>query len=133
MNFDRTGIILYVINYQACIDFYGNIMGMKIMFETEMLSCFEFGNAYLMIEQDTEHDSLEAGDARVRTCLRMNVSDLKMLAHQLMARGIKVDYQEHAWGTIAKFFDPDKNLCAFKDTRKFEKQLKEYSEKIRKK
>lgn len=132
MNFDRTGIILYVINYQACIDFYGNMLGLKKMFGTEMLSCFEFGNAYLMVEQDTEFDSLEAGEARVRTCLRMNVPEVKTLADQLIRKGFQVDYQEHEWGTIAKFFDPDGNLCAFKDTERFENQFTEYSKKTRK-
>jgi len=50
----------------------------------------------------------------------MNVSNVKALATKLRQQNIKVDYQEHAWGTIAKFFDPDGNLLAFKDSKKFE-------------
>ena len=45
MNFDRTGIILYTLNYEACVHFYGNIIGLKRMFETDMLTCFAFGES----------------------------------------------------------------------------------------
>ncbi len=29
MKFDRTGIILYVIRYRECLNFYENILGLK--------------------------------------------------------------------------------------------------------
>jgi lactoylglutathione lyase len=35
----------------------------------------------------------------------------------------------HSWGTVAKFFDPDANLCALKDSDKFEKQIIDYNNK----
>ncbi|MFV1450329.1 hypothetical protein VBZ51_14330 [Maribacter sp. HS] len=60
---------------------------------------------------------------RTKTCLRMNVPNVKMFAEKLTRKNIKVDYQEHSWGTIAKFYDPDGNLCAFKDSKKFEEQI----------
>jgi len=56
----------------------------------------------------------------------MNVSNVKEIANNLISKNIKVDYQEHTWGTIAKFQDPDGNLCAFKDSIKFEKQIADY-------
>ncbi len=37
--------------------------------------------------------------------------------------GIEVDYQEHPWGTVVKFRDPDGNFRAFKDDEKFEQQI----------
>ena len=118
--FDRTGLILYVQQYQACVDFYANKLELPQLFHTEMLTCFAFGDAYLMVEQEDESQLQEKGDHRIRTCLRMNVADVQLLADRLTAQGIAVDYQEHEWGTIAKFFDPDGNLCAFKDSEKFE-------------
>ncbi|HAS43635.1 MAG TPA: glyoxalase/bleomycin resistance/dioxygenase family protein [Microscillaceae bacterium] len=126
MNFDRTGIILYTLHYQACVTFYEEVLQLKKMFENDTLTCFEFGSAYLMVEIDDEYDSTQPEKGRTRTCLRMNVPNVKALADRLKAHQIEVDYQEQAWGTIAKFYDPDGNLCAFKDSEKFEKQIADY-------
>ncbi|QTE21789.1 VOC family protein [Polaribacter cellanae] len=126
MEFDRTGIILYTIEYQKCVQFYGNIIGMNKMFETENLTCFEFGNSYLMVELDDEYDGTLKESERIKTCLRMNIQNVKKLADKLTEKNVDVDYQEHSWGTVAKFFDPDGNLCAFKDSEKFEKQIADF-------
>tara|TARA_B100000795_G_C22676562_1_gene390021 strand:+ start:422 stop:814 length:393 start_codon:yes stop_codon:yes gene_type:complete len=126
MEFDRTGIILYTIEYKKCVAFYENIIGMNKMFDSENLTCFEFGKSYLMVELDDEYDGKKAKTERTKSCLRMNVPNVKILAEKLIAKNIKVDYQEHSWGTIAKFFDPDGNLCAFKDSGKFEKQIMDF-------
>ena len=123
MEFDRTGIILYTIKYQKCVAFYENILGLNKMFDTENLTCFEFGDSYLMVEIDDEYKGSNTNQERIRTCLRMNVPDVKELANALIAKGVQVNYQEHSWGTIAKFYDPDGNLCAFKGSEKFEKQI----------
>lgn len=126
MEFDRTGIILYTIEYQKCIEFYEKIIGLTQMFRTENLTCFEFGNSYLMVEFDTEYDETQMESERVKTCLRMNVKNVKKLADKLTENGVNVDYQEHSWGTVAKFFDPDGNLCALKDSEKFENQIADF-------
>ncbi|WP_411894614.1 VOC family protein [Winogradskyella sp. A2] len=126
MKFDRTGIILYTINYRKCVTFYEKILGLTKMFETKSLTCFEFGSSYLMVENDNESIGSSAQTERVETCLRMNVPDVKSMADILITKGIKVDYQEHNWGTVAKFYDPDGNLCAFKDSLKFEEQIHNY-------
>jgi lactoylglutathione lyase len=55
----------------------------------------------------------------------MNVPNVREFTDRLIANGVKVDYQEHDWGTVAKFTDPDGNLCAFKDDATFEKQIKD--------
>lgn len=123
MKFDRTGIILYTIEYKKSVDFYQNTIGLTKMFETEILTCFEFGNSYLMVELDSENDNSKISAERIRTCLRMNVPNVKKLADTLIAKNVQVDYQEHTWGIVAKFFDPDGNLCAFKDSEKFEEQI----------
>ena len=128
MEFDRTGIILYTIEYEKCVDFYEKFVGLKKMFVSENLTCFEFGKSYLMVELDDEYNGQKTKAERTKTCLRMNVPNVKILADKLIAKNIKVDYQEHNWGTIAKFFDPDGNLCAFKDSEKFEKQIADYEQ-----
>ena len=123
MKFDRTGIILYVIKYTECVAFYENILGLKKLFSTNMLTCFGFGESYLMVELDDEFNGQNSSNDRIKTCLRMNVTNVKLIADKLISKNVKVDYQEHSWGTIAKFFDPDGNLCAFKDSEKFERQI----------
>ena len=128
MEFDRTGIILYTIEYKKCVEFYEIILGLKKMFESENLTCFKFGQSYLMVELDDEYNGQKTETERFRTCLRMNVPNVKLLAEKLTAENIKVDYQEHSWGTIAKFLDPDGNLCAFKDSGNFEKQIADFKQ-----
>ncbi|WP_346883911.1 glyoxalase/bleomycin resistance/dioxygenase family protein [uncultured Algibacter sp.] len=123
MKFDRTGIILYTVAYKQCVHFYENILGLNKMFETKNLTCFEFGTSYLMVELDDEYNGEALKTDRIKTCLRMHVPNVKILAKKLTDYGIKVDYQEHSWGTVAKFFNPDGNLCAFKDSEKFELQI----------
>lgn len=123
MEFNRTGIILYTINYQRCVNFYQSILGLTIMFETDALTCFQFGDSYLMVEIDDENVAESIYKERVKTCLRMNVPDVRAFADKIIAKNVAVDYQEHSWGTVAKFFDPDGNMCAFKDTEKFENQI----------
>ena len=123
MEFDRTGIILYTIEYKKCVEFYETTLELKKMFATESLTCFEFGNSYLMVELDDEFDGVQTESQRTKTCLRMNVPNVKKVADKLAEKNVTVDYQEHSWGTVAKFFDPDGNLCAFKDSGKFEKQI----------
>ena len=126
MKLDRTGLILYTINYQKCVEFYQHILELNIMFKNDLLTCFELGNSYLMVEIDDEHQSISNEQERIRTCIRINVPNVRTVADMLIHKNIKVDYQEHDWGTIAKFFDPDGNLCAFKDSEKFELHIKEY-------
>lgn len=128
MQFDRTGFILYTINYEECVQFYSDVLELDILFKTEVITCFSFNNAYLMVEKDDEYNpELDYKKERIKTCLRMNVPNVLSLASKLKSKNIKVDYQEHSWGTIAKFFDPDGNLCAFKDSIKFEQQIKSYT------
>nr|WP_245167522.1 glyoxalase/bleomycin resistance/dioxygenase family protein [Croceivirga sp. JEA036] len=96
------------------------------MFSTENLTCFEFGSAYLMVELDDTYNGTQRASGRNKTCLRMNIKNVKKLANKLTDKGIAVDYQEHSWGTVAKFYDPDGNLCAFKDSKTFEKQITDF-------
>jgi lactoylglutathione lyase len=122
MSFTRTGFILYVHPYAACVAFYRDVLGLPVLFGTPGLTCFAFGDGYLMVEQADDGPPPEAG-VPYRTCLRMNVPDVRARADALAARGVGVDYQEHDWGTVAKFEDPAGNLCAFKDDEKFERQV----------
>ncbi|MEL6673214.1 MAG: VOC family protein [Bacteroidota bacterium] len=126
--FDRTGLILYTMQYEACVAFYGQILGLPVMFTAEHLTCFDLGGTYLMVELSDEALAGQAEQERFRDrfCIRINVSDVKSMADQLKAAGVDVSYQEHSWGTVAKFRDPDGNLVAFKDSPGFERQVQQH-------
>ena len=121
----RTGQILYVRNYEACLDFYGDKLQLPVQFANEALTCYDFHGTYLMVEREdrTEYLELPADQPKTFTCLRLNVADVKAAAEATAALGINIDYQEHSWGTVAKFKDPDGNLIAFKDEAGFLKQV----------
>lgn len=121
----RTGFILYVRKYPECAAFYHDVLGLPKMFETPDLTCFQFGGSYLMVERDDEDEVERSGRPSYPTCLRMNVHDVRSYADRLIQHGVAVDYQEHEWGTVAKFVDPAGNLCAFKDDAKFEQQVRD--------
>ncbi len=122
MPYTRTGLILYVDRYRECVAFYADLLGLEILFSTPELTCFDFSGSYLMVEQDDRVPSAPRSGVD-RCCLRINVPDVKARANELKAQGVAVDYQEHSWGTVAKFHDPDGNLCAFKDDETFERQI----------
>lgn len=120
--FTRTGFVLYVRKYPECVAFYRDTLDLPIIFNTPELTCFKFGESYLMVELDDQVPPPLRGETYT-TCLRMNVPNVKSFADSLSAKGVGVDYQQHDWGSVAKFNDPDGNLCAFKDDEKFEKQV----------
>ncbi|PCJ54457.1 MAG: glyoxalase [Planctomycetota bacterium] len=120
----RTGSISYVQDYAVRVPFYHDILDLEKMFHTEALTSFNFGGSDLLVEVDDEKVP-SAATVMDRIGLRMNVADARLAADALFAKGVKVDYQVHAWGTVAKFRDSDGNLCAFKDDLSFEKQVAE--------
>lgn len=121
-SYDRTGIILYVTRYEDCVRFYRELLGLEELFHTPMLTCFDFGGAYLMVEADD--DPPQSGrPSGPFTCLRLNVKDVAAQAEVLSIKGLEVDLQVHDWGTVAKFHDPDGNLIALKDEEGFLRQV----------
>ena len=128
MKIERTGLILYVVKYDECVVFYKEVLNLKILFQNDDLTCFDFFGTYLMVEIQNRNEFLDKdlGVPENFSCLRMNVENVKELSEELKGKGIEVNYQEHTWGTIAKFKDPNGNLIAFKDEKGFDKQIKEY-------
>ncbi len=127
--FKRTGLILYVHQYEETVGFYRDVLTLPILFFTDTLTCFDLGVSYLMVKRDDAAlPQVLPGDDRI--CLRLNVPDVEACANVLRGKGILVDVQSHAWGTVAKFRDPAGNLCAFKDDAKFEQQVRDHQEPI---
>ncbi len=127
MKLERTGIILFVEKFKECVSFYRDIIGLKILFQNEDLTCFDFGGSYLMIEpRDNEYPDKKRKNDKNGIRLRFNVSDIKSHSEKLKSLGIHVNIEEYDWGTVAKFKDPDGNNCSLKDSEKFELQIKNF-------
>jgi lactoylglutathione lyase len=127
MKIERTGLILYVKAYRECVLFYAEVLNLSILFQTKELTCFDVYGTYLMVEKEDREDYLK-GNSEMKnySCLRIHVEDVKTISEKLIKQHIEVDYQEHSWGKIAKFKDPDGNLIAFKDEKSFAKQIEDY-------
>ncbi|QRM89395.1 glyoxalase/bleomycin resistance/dioxygenase family protein [Lacinutrix sp. WUR7] len=127
MSIKRTGLILYVKAYKECVHFYAEVLSLSVLFQNEDLTCFDFFGTYLMVEKEDRLDYLEdVSENKNYSCLRINVADVRAVSETLKKQNIKVDYQEHDWGKVAKFKDPEGNLIAFKDEGSFAKQIEDY-------
>ena len=118
MNFSKAGIILNTENYRDCVRFYGDTLGLELLFEidrpSERLTCFDLGGAYLMVETGGQsHPEVKPVD-RCPTKFRFNVADVEAVAADLRSKGISIDVHHHDWGTTAEFSDPDGNRCALR-------------------
>ena len=123
MDFARLGIILLTHNYEACVAFYTETLGLPVMFRKDEpgshLTCCEFGGAYLMIEIDGPEPAARKPVEQNPTKLRFNVADVEAAAQELESKGVEVKRAVLDWGTIADFVDPDGNLCSLRDEATF--------------
>lgn len=124
----RSGLVLYVKPYEACCDFYAKQLGLSVLFSNDVLTCFDLLGTYIMVEREDrpQYMASENGEYRHFSCLRIHVEDVKVATQMLTAKGVPVDYQEHSWGTVAKFEDTAGNLIAFKDELGFQQQVNEF-------
>lgn len=118
MEIVETGFILYTINYNECVKFYKEILGLKVLYAKNELTCFDFHGSYLMVEVDDETELTQVEDNfRDRTCIRLNVKNVKDACKALDQNNIEYTYGEYDWGIIAKFRDPDNNLIGFRSAK----------------
>jgi lactoylglutathione lyase len=109
------GIILGTERFEACVAFYRDVLELPIWYEKPGLVCFRFGDGYLMVETGGVARGGRKSQAENPTILRFNVDDVASASHALRQRGIQVDVEQHSWGIVGTFSDPDGNLCEFKD------------------
>ncbi len=133
MDISRIGHILYVKKYEECVAFYESVLELPILIKKEELTCFDLYGTYLMVEKEDrqEYLSIKENHNKVFSCIRINSRNVKSKVAHLKLKNVQVDYQEHPWGIVAKFFDPDGNLLAFKDEESFEKQMEAYISKLK--
>ncbi len=107
----ETGLILFVKNYEKCVRFYSEKIGLRVRFQKAGLVNFDLGNGYLLIEKGKRKSGFQNG------ALRINVAHVLKTAQALQKRGVKVNFYSASWGDIGELKDPDGNpiqLCKWK-------------------
>lgn len=123
MQIEKFGIILNTERYEACVGFYRDTLGLTVMFEkmteTEKLTCFDMGGAYLMVEPGGRAAAGGKPVAECPTKLRFNVANVEAAMADLADRGVRAELQRRPWGVTAEFHDPDGNRCALREVAGF--------------
>ncbi|WP_372805503.1 VOC family protein [Loktanella salsilacus] len=109
------GIILFTQNFDACVTFYRDTLGLQQWYEKPGLICLRFGSGYLMIEGDGVAVPGGKSVAQNPNVLRFNVADVRDAAALVEKAGIAVTVSEYDWGTVGTFADPDGNMCSMKN------------------
>ena len=127
MNIQRYGIILNVEKYEECVNFYRDVLELKVMFSKVegdfKLTCLEFGSAYLMIETG---GFAEPKGKSVKACpskLRFNVADIEVAYTRINSFEISAELIKSDWGSTINIHDPDGNRIGIRDEISFERQI----------
>jgi lactoylglutathione lyase len=125
----RTGLILNTENYDACVSFYGTVLGLKTMFtkteDEDRLTCFEFGGAYLMVETGGHAKPLGKSVQENSAKLRFHVESLEATRQYLVAQGIEAEISTFSWGSTINIHDPDGNRIGIREEREFAGQMQQ--------
>jgi lactoylglutathione lyase len=109
------GIILGTENFEACLQFYRDVIGLPVWYVKNDLVCLRFGNGYLMIETGgVAHVGVKT-TAQNPTIIRFNVENVEQASDSLRKRGVDVQVTTFEWGTVGTFADPDGNIVEFKN------------------
>lgn len=127
----RYGIILNTENYTECVAFYRGLFGLPLLFERDedgfKLTCLEYGDGYLMVEQGGKAKQGEKTPEESSFKLRFNVDDLEAALAQVHAWGIQATITENPWGRTINLTDPDGNRVGIRDEAGFINQINEYA------
>jgi lactoylglutathione lyase len=110
----ESGIIVFMEHYEAAVEFYAEKLGLPIRQRTEHLTFFEFGNSYLLVEQQGVASDNEKTRAQNPTVLRLDVEHFDAAVEELAARGVEVRVRRHDWGIIGIIIDPEGNRIELK-------------------
>ena len=128
----KTGIILVVKNYEACVAFYRELFGLKVLHEKShggfRLTCLEFGSGYLMIESEPPYPVAvpEKTIDQNPTKLRFNVPDVDAALKAVHEFGLEAEIDRFDWGSTINLTDPDGNWVGIRDERGFNRDNSEF-------
>ena len=127
MKFDRSGIIVISRNYVECVSFYKNIFELKEIFTKKEgdfgLTCFEFGESYLMIETDSDESDDAKSLSKTSVILRLHVADIDSALASLQNKNISTVFNKNDWGSTIDVTDPDGNRINIRDEQSFVDQI----------
>jgi catechol 2,3-dioxygenase-like lactoylglutathione lyase family enzyme len=113
-------LTLFVRDLPTACSFYGDVFGLKLIFEDESSAVFDFGNTMINLLVIGEAPELVApatvvagGDDGVRSLLTIWVDDVEALCVDLQGRGAVLINGpiDRVWGKrTAAFADPDGNI-----------------------
>ncbi len=109
------GIILGTEQFDACVAFYRDTLGLPEWYRKDGLVCLRFGDGYLMVEHGGVARDGRKPNSENPTMLRFNVDDVDQSAADLQAKGVDVDVRQYDWGRVGTFVDPDGNACELKN------------------
>lgn len=117
-NHVQNGIVLKTENYAACCTFYGEKLGLPVIFvedhETWNITCFGIGSGYLMVETGGIGAPPEKSFAQSPVKIRLNVDDLEKSVAEIRENGLDAEIQRHDWGNVSEINDPDGNRIALR-------------------
>ncbi len=114
MKFEKTGFLLRVENYEACVEFYSKILELPVRYQKPGMTNFQFGGSYLLLEKAWEPSPTEIRERdNPPFILRINVVDLVAANEKVKSKGIKTHIFFSDWGDVANFRDPGGNLVEF--------------------
>ncbi|GIP38398.1 hypothetical protein J31TS4_16780 [Paenibacillus sp. J31TS4] len=105
----RNGVILFTQEYERALAFYRDVMGLQVERQKPGLTLFDFGGAYLMVEEGGKASVHEKTREQNPTVLRWNVRDFDRAVEELRSRGAAVTVRAFHWGTIGVLTDPEGN------------------------
>ncbi|WP_177238048.1 VOC family protein [Paenibacillus sp. 1_12] len=115
MKINESGIILFVENYEAALEFYTTKLGLTVRRQTTSLTIFNFGNSYLMIEDRGVASPVEKTRAQNPIIIRIDVQDFDQTVEELLKREVPVKVRRPEWGTIGIIIDPEGNRIEIKE------------------
>ncbi|WP_225947952.1 VOC family protein [Paenibacillus sp. OAS669] len=110
----ESGIILFTEHYQEALEFYLYKIGLPLREQKEDLAILDFGESYLMIENNGVASSVEKTRAQNPTVLRIDVSDFYETVNELRERGTEITVRKLSWGTTGVIIDPEGNRIEIK-------------------
>ncbi|BES73378.1 VOC family protein [Marinobacter nanhaiticus D15-8W] len=126
-NIARYGIILNSENFDECVAFYRDLFGLRELFKRDedgfRLTCLEYGDGYLMIEQGGKAKSGIKSPEEGSFKLRFNVEDMAEALAKIRAWGIDAVITKNAWGRTINISDPDGNRVGVRDEAGFALQI----------
>jgi len=111
MEFREFGLILFVESYQECVNFYRDVLQLKVRNVKKTLVSFDLPFGYLMVEKGGVGEVREKSRNQNPTVLRFDVESIDSVVKELEKSDVSFSKRKlkFDWGTIAVFNDPDGN------------------------